>query len=152
MGFSRQEYWSGLPFPSPGDLPDPGIKPMSLALAGRFFTSEPPGKPKSCGEDPCLKHCYEGNETGGFLTALNLHFSRINVCSVSIELSSLVCRTIWYFHQEDYHGAVAGNSIYCADYSLSRILCNQIRETLLSPSSPYRVPHTVICTFVQRRI
>ena len=42
MGFSRQEYWSGLPFPPPGDLPDPGIEPMSLmspALAGRFFTT-----------------------------------------------------------------------------------------------------------------
>ena len=41
MGFSRQEYWSGLPFPSPGDLPNPGIEPMSLmfpALAARFFT------------------------------------------------------------------------------------------------------------------
>ena len=45
MGFSRQEYWSGLPFPSPGDLPHPGIKPMPLALACRFFTIEPPGKP-----------------------------------------------------------------------------------------------------------
>ena len=48
MGFSRQEYWGGLPFPSPGDLPDPGIKPMppvSPAFAGKFFTSEPPGKP-----------------------------------------------------------------------------------------------------------
>ena len=44
MGFVRQEYWSGLPFPSPGDLPDPGIKPGSPALAGRFFTTEPPGK------------------------------------------------------------------------------------------------------------
>ena len=43
--FSRQEYCSGLPFPSPGDLPDPGIKPASPALAGRFFTTEPPGKP-----------------------------------------------------------------------------------------------------------
>ena len=43
---SRQEYWSGLPLPSPGDLPDPGIKPMSLALAGGFFTTEPPGKPR----------------------------------------------------------------------------------------------------------
>ena len=41
MGFSRQEYWSGLPFPSPGDLPDPGIKPESAALAGGFFTTEP---------------------------------------------------------------------------------------------------------------
>ena len=41
MGFPGQEYWSGLPFPSPGDLPDPGIKPMSSALAGGFFTVEP---------------------------------------------------------------------------------------------------------------
>ena len=42
MGFSRQEYWSGLPYPPPGDLPDPGIKPESLkspVLAGRFFTT-----------------------------------------------------------------------------------------------------------------
>ena len=47
MGFSRQEYWSGLPFPSPGDLAEPGsepISPMSLALASRFFfNTEPPG-------------------------------------------------------------------------------------------------------------
>ena len=42
MGFYRQEYWSEFLFPSPGDLPDPGIKPTSLALAGRFFTTEPP--------------------------------------------------------------------------------------------------------------
>ena len=47
MGFPRQEYWSRLPFPTPGDLPDPGIKPVSLVLptlAGGFFTTEPPGK------------------------------------------------------------------------------------------------------------
>jgi len=46
MRFSRQDSWSGLPFPSPGDLPDPGIKPtspVSPALAGGFFTAEPPG-------------------------------------------------------------------------------------------------------------
>ena len=43
MAFSRQEYWSGLPFPSPGDLPDPGIEHVSY-IAGRFFTNEPPGK------------------------------------------------------------------------------------------------------------
>ena len=42
--FPRQEYWTGLPFPSPGDLLDPGIKPASLVLAGRFFATEPPGK------------------------------------------------------------------------------------------------------------
>ena len=44
MGFPRKEYWSGLPFPSPGYLPNPGIKPASPALAGRFFTTEPPGE------------------------------------------------------------------------------------------------------------
>ena len=49
MEFSRQDYWSGLPFPSPGDLPDPGIEPASPvppSLVGRFFTTAPPGKPK----------------------------------------------------------------------------------------------------------
>ena len=45
MGFSRQEHWSGLPFPSPGDLPDPGIEPRSPALEADALTSEPPGKP-----------------------------------------------------------------------------------------------------------
>ena len=46
MGFSRQEYWSGLPFPSPGDLPNPGIEPGSPALGADALTSEPPGKPR----------------------------------------------------------------------------------------------------------
>ena len=44
-GISRQEHWSGWPFPSPGDLPDPGITPASPAVAGGSFTTEPPGKP-----------------------------------------------------------------------------------------------------------
>ena len=50
IGFSRQEYRSELPFPPPGDLPEPGLKPvsfMSPAFAGGFFTTEPPGKPDS---------------------------------------------------------------------------------------------------------
>ena len=55
MRFPRQEYWTGVPFPSLGNLLDPGIKPrvepMSPALAGRFFTTEPPGK-------PCLLHSH----------------------------------------------------------------------------------------------
>ena len=53
MEFFRQEYWSGLPFPTPGARPDPGIKPVSLvspALAGGFFTTVPPGKQKGKGE------------------------------------------------------------------------------------------------------
>ena len=44
MGLSRQEYWSGLPFPSPGDLPNPGIEPGSISLEADALTSEPPGK------------------------------------------------------------------------------------------------------------
>ena len=47
MGFSRQEYWNGLPFPSPGDLPNPGIEPRSPALQTGSLLSEPPGKPQS---------------------------------------------------------------------------------------------------------
>ena len=45
MGFPRQEYWSGLPFAPAGDLPEPGVEPVSPALVGEFFTTEPPGKP-----------------------------------------------------------------------------------------------------------
>ena len=45
MRFSRQEYWSELPFPSPGNLLEPRIEPASPSLTGRFFTTEPPGKP-----------------------------------------------------------------------------------------------------------
>ena len=44
MGFSRQEYWSGLPFPSPGDLPNPGVEPGSSALQADALLSEPPEK------------------------------------------------------------------------------------------------------------
>ena len=48
MEFSRQEYWSGLPFPSPGDLPDPESEPESPALLADYLLSEPPGKPILC--------------------------------------------------------------------------------------------------------
>ena len=47
MGFPRQEYWSGLPVPSPRDLLNPGIKPASPALVGGFFTTEPPENAKA---------------------------------------------------------------------------------------------------------
>ena len=72
MQFSRLEYWSGLPFPSPEDLPNPGIKPRSRALQADYLPSEPPGKPKNTGvgslsllqqifltqeSSQCLLHC-----------------------------------------------------------------------------------------------
>ena len=50
MGFSRQEYWSGLPLPSPGDLPDPGVEPRSPTLQADALPSEPPGKPRATRE------------------------------------------------------------------------------------------------------
>ena len=53
VGFSRQEYWSGLPFPPPGDLPDPGIKPRSPAFQADSLPSESPGKPYT---HPGLQH------------------------------------------------------------------------------------------------
>ena len=51
MGYSRQEYWSGLPFPSPEDLPDPGMEPGSPALLAGSLPAEPQGKPKNTGMD-----------------------------------------------------------------------------------------------------
>ena len=60
MKFSRQEYWSGLPFPSLGDHPDPGIEPVSLVssvLAGRFFSTAPPGKPSAKSLQSCPTLC-----------------------------------------------------------------------------------------------
>ena len=51
MGFSRQEYWSGVPFPPTGDLFDPGIEPTSPGLAGGFFAKAPPGKPVNVHKD-----------------------------------------------------------------------------------------------------
>ena len=63
MGFSRQEYWSGLPFLSPGDLPDPGIEPRSPAFQADALPSEPPGKPlrlspKFPGSRKCPHPCF----------------------------------------------------------------------------------------------
>ena len=56
MGFSRKEYWSGLLFPSPGDLPDPGIEPGFPALETDALTSEPPGKPPNISKAPLYSH------------------------------------------------------------------------------------------------
>ena len=64
MGFPRQEYWRGLPFASPGDLPNPRMSPVSPALAGGFFTVEPPGKPVKLVQ---RKYNFEMERLSGFL-------------------------------------------------------------------------------------
>ena len=70
MGLSKQEYWSGLPFPSPEDLPDPGIEPLSPALAGRFFTTESSGKPQGLrglkSDKEMAEQGYQHRETNPF--------------------------------------------------------------------------------------
>ena len=57
MGFFRQEYWSGVPFPSPGDLPNPGIEPGSPTFQADALTSEPPGKPGRARKIGKAKNC-----------------------------------------------------------------------------------------------
>ena len=63
MGFPRQEYWRGLPFPSPGDLPYPGIKPRSPSLQAEALLSEPPGKPPFASYLPQLLNCGVGENS-----------------------------------------------------------------------------------------
>ena len=61
MGFSRQEYWSGLPLPSPGDLSDPGIEPRSPTLQADALTSEPPGADALTSEPPGKPECLKSD-------------------------------------------------------------------------------------------
>ena len=70
MRFPRQEYWSRLPCPSLGDLPDPGIEPASRALAGRFFAAEPPGMIRT--EENCLHRPERGAVALGGLACSGL--------------------------------------------------------------------------------
>ena len=63
MEFSRQEHWRGLPFPSPGDIPDPGIKPVSPALQADCLPSEPSGKPRKGGGRRDNVFCYVNEMT-----------------------------------------------------------------------------------------
>ena len=67
MGFYRQEYWSGLTFPSPGNLPDPGIKPGSPALQADSLSSDPPGKPDIFNKG-AFKKKYVFQSSGGMHT------------------------------------------------------------------------------------
>ena len=86
MEFSRQEYWSGLPFPTPGDLHDQGIKPKSRAspsLAGRFFTTAPPGKP---------------------VNRLLSHFSRVRLCATPETAAHQAPPSLGLSRQEHWSG------------------------------------------------
>ena len=87
MGFSRKEYWSGLPFPPPGDLPNPGIEPASPAspaLAELFFTAQPPGKPLISGRAGILKLDFSNP-----IRALRHCFNLYSLSRFTYEASSL---------------------------------------------------------------
>ena len=74
MGFPRREYWSGLLFPSPGDLPDQGIEPASPSLASEFFTAEPPNEIRGPEEVHfTLSFLFPGLMCGGSPLPISLH-------------------------------------------------------------------------------
>ena len=102
MGFSRQECWSGLPFPSPGDLPDPGIEPGSPALQTDALPSEPPGKPAASAKSlqQCRTLCdpIDGSPPGspvpGILQARTLEWVAISFSNAwrwKVKVKSLSC-------------------------------------------------------------
>ena len=95
MGFSRQEYWSGLPLPSPGDLPDPGIEPWSPAFQADALTSELPGKPAA------TKYVYKKNNR------YNLHacvLSHIQLFETPWTVAQQTSLSMGFFRQEYWSG------------------------------------------------
>ena len=88
-----QEYWSGLPFPSPGDLPDPGIEPGSPAFQADPLPSEPPGKPYTVGEG-----------TYSNMLLLLSHFSRVRHCTTPETAAHQASLPLGFSRQEHWSG------------------------------------------------
>ena len=93
--FSRQEYWSGLQFPSLRNLPDPEIKPWSPALTGRFFTTEPPGKPSSLSDKGkmCPWHLFSPIQHG--FRKDNCLMVQVTLTEIPIYCMGLIPQTSW---------------------------------------------------------
>ena len=103
MGFSRQVYWSGLPFPPPGDLPDPGSKPVSPALTGGFFTTELRGKPcRYLHPNKCLAVPDSYSNLGGKTVSVCVctHVQKERHRNVSVKFISMDCCIAWAWWRE----------------------------------------------------
>ena len=109
MGFSRQEYQSELPFPTLGDLPDTGIVPASLALADRFFATEPPGKPSPLCSLLKFHHhvylCVLGKYMHINQSKRRLHLLQKTFCFIAVfsYLEVCACMLIRVSHEEVKH-------------------------------------------------
>ena len=95
-GILQQEYWGGLPFPSPGDLPNPGTEPLSPASpssAGGFFTTGPPGKPQHINSSLVFQNCFAGT-VGFILFSVSLYTPQVlNMCCCQFRL--LLVAALW---------------------------------------------------------
>ena len=125
MEFSRQEYWNGLPFPSPGDLPDLGIKPMSPALQADSLLSEPPEKPmKSNSEMKSLSRvrlfatpwtvAYQAPPSVGFSRHpdnLSVYFSQLYLPSFKAQLAATLLEKSPRFSNETSRGKDQGQTL-----------------------------------------
>ena len=103
MRFSRQEYWSGLPFSLPGDLPNPEIEPMSPAspaLPGRFFTAEPPGKPKRIHKEMYIRGHITGIGSQGYKEQ---EAPQSAICKLETQKSQW-CQWVWLWRPENEDG------------------------------------------------
>ena len=136
LEFSRQEYQSGLPFPAPWDLPNPGIKPPSLAspaLVGRFFSTEPPGKPGE-GEhlyklSSAFRQIGEGRELFFYLLPLNC---------LQLKIIFILKWCIWGWHN-------------LLPFNINQFSLKSLYEFILTPYMKYRrqpisrYPHKIYC-------
>ena len=128
MGFSRQGYWSGLPFPSPGDLPDPGIEPGSPTLQADALPSEPPGNPISS-KSLLNIYCIFSILVSGYLSVTPFCFQDFG--SFSLSLFRILCQVeslslpllfglvgIYPVPLPSGYSSVSSSSLYCCGLSV----------------------------------
>ena len=132
MGFPRREYWSALTFPSPRDLPNLGIKVLSPILAGEFFTTEPPGKPRSWFTILCWFQVFHSDSI--FLKII-IHLKLLqnngyNPCGI-VAISNNISLLLTYFIHSSLYLLIPYPCLACPGFSLpigihSFVLCESV--------------------------